>query len=315
MANLDSVFIKDQGAIIFPGEKYGLHNQVYINSQGHPTYEGKELGLTQREEELFPFDVSLHVVDSQQTDFFKGVNKALELIEKRDKSKKKHLPYGFVSLSTGRMSSRKGNIISAEDLITQVSAGIEANFPTKLPPETLEKIAVAAIKFFYLKYGLTSDIVYDVEKSVALHGDTGPYVLYVYARIHSLLNRAKGSELEKDIEPDQEREIAQDVEEAIPEDLAPITVETPSELEESERELLRQMEYFTLIIKMAATELQPSLITVYLLGLAKAFNQFYEKCPIFGGGKTEFRLALAKATGERIKLGLYLLGIETVEKM
>jgi arginyl-tRNA synthetase len=334
LANLDSVFIKDDGAIIFPGKQYGLNNQVYINSQGHPTYEGKELGLTQKEEEIFPFDVSLHVVDSQQTDFFKGVNKALELIEKRDKSKKKHIPYGFVSLSTGRMSSRKGNIISAEDLISQVSAEIEKNFSTKLPVESIEKIAVAAIKFFYLKYTLNSDIVYDVEKSVALHGDTGPYVLYVYARINSLLNRAKVGELEKESSEQKDEEIAQSFDSPSltqDKDEPSAVSRQPSaengagvaesgqlkadSLEVAERELLRQMEYFTPMVEMAAKELQPSQITVYLIALAKAFNQFYESCPIFGGSKTEFRLALAKAAGERIKMGLYLLGIETVEKM
>jgi arginyl-tRNA synthetase len=86
-------------------------------------------------------------------------------------------------------------------------------------------------------------------------------------------------------------------------------------LEAEERELLRQMEYFDPMVNLAAKDFQPSLITTYLLGLAKSFNQFYEKCPVLSGGKTEFRLALAKRAGERIKLGLYLLGIETVDKM
>lgn len=322
--HLDSVFVKDQGAIIFPGEKFGLHNRVFINSQGHPTYEGKELGLTQKEEELFPFDISLHIVDVQQTDFFKVVNKALEQIEKRDKSKKRHIPYGFVSLSTGRMSSRKGNIISAEDLIAQVGEEIQKQYQSKLSPADAEKVAVAAIKFFYLKYALTSDIVYDVEKSVALHGDTGPYVLYVYARINSLLNRAKADEPKKEIEEAEGDEIAQEDQinqirsvksDRSDSDLIRSDQISSGSLEAAERELLRQMEYFTPMIEMAGKDLQPSLITVYLLSLAKAFNQFYESCPIFGSSKTDFRLALAKAAGERIKLGLYLLGIETVEKM
>jgi arginyl-tRNA synthetase len=334
MANLDRVFVKDQGAIIFPGEKYGLHNRVFINSQGHPTYEGKELGLTQKEEELFPFDISLHIVDVQQTDFFKVVNKAIEQIENKNLSKKRHIPYGFVSLSTGRMSSRKGNIISAEDLIDQVSSEIEKNFPTKLTQDSLEKIAVAAIKFFYLRYSLISDITYDVEKSVALHGDTGPYVLYVYARIHSLLNRAKGNEPEKDLTEQDDEEIAQSFDspslaqdkevssEIRHQSLANANSGQKTEdgrlttkLEAEERELLRQMEYFDPTIDLAAKDFQPSLITTYLLGLSKAFNQFYEKCPILVGDKAEFRLVLAKRVGERIKLGLYLLGIETVEKM
>jgi arginyl-tRNA synthetase len=91
--------------------------------------------------------------------------------------------------------------------------------------------------------------------------------------------------------------------------------QSANSLEPKERELLRQMEYFEPITEMAAKDLQPSLITSYLINLSKAFNQFYEKCPILGSGKTDFRLLLAKRAGERIQLGLYLLGIETVEKM
>lgn len=328
--NLDKVFVKDQGAIIFPGEKFGLHNRVFINSQGHPTYEGKELGLTQKEEELFPFDVSLHVVDTQQTDFFRVVNKALEEIEKRDKSKKRHIPYGFVSLSTGRMSSRKGNIISAEDLIDQVTEAIKDQYSeTKVSKDNFEKIAVAAIKFYYLKYSLISDITYDVEKSVALHGDTGPYVLYVYARINSLLakvgqsfdNHANDAELsEAEDEADGEL-IAQDQQTdnssqlTAKNDLAVDWQLSAGGLEAEERELLRQMEYFQPMVEQAVRELQPGMIATYLLNLAKAFNQFYEKCPVLGSDKTDFRLLLAKRAGERIQLGLFLLGIETVDKM
>ncbi len=334
MANIDKVFVKDEGAIIFPGEKYGLHNRVFINSKGHPTYEGKELGLTQREEELFPFDVSLHVVDTQQTDFFKVVNKALELIENRETSKKKHIPYGFVSLTTGRMSSRKGNIIAAEDLIDQVTSVIKQQFESKLTDEQYQKIAVAAIKFFYLKHSLISDITYDVEKSVSLHGDTGPYILYVYARIRSLLAKAKPENHATEIEPEEIEEEAEmeDIAQSFEDDGMPNVEEQPIKkeiqpmisqellaagipLETEERELLRQMEYFELTITQATKELQPSLIASYLIILAKTFNQFYEKCPILGSNKTDFRLLLAKRLGEQIALGLYLLGIETVEKM
>ncbi len=293
--NVGKVFVEDQGAIIFPGEKYGLHNRVFINSKGNPTYEGKELGLTRREEELFPFDISLHVIDVQQSDFFRVVNKALELIDNRE-TKKRHVPYGFVSLTTGRMSSRKGNIISADDLIDEVIEAIKKQYPKgELPEANYQKIAVAATKFYYLKYSLTSDIVFDVEKSVSLQGDSGPYVIYVYARIASLLNRAKKNEPKQDIKHSQSGSIAQ--------------------LSSEERELLRILEYFEIVIEKAYKNFQPNEICTYLLEVARSFNHFYESSPILVSERAHFRLKLAVKTAETIKLGLYLLGIETVEKM
>jgi len=312
--NVGKVFIEDQGAIIFPGEQYGLHNRVFVNSKGNPTYEGKELGLTRREEELFPFDVSLHIVDVQQSDFFKVVNKALELIDNRE-TKKRHIPYGFVSLTTGRMSSRMGNVISADDLIAEVTQEIKKQYPKgEISEDSYEKIAIGATKFYYLKYGLTSDIVFDIEKSVSLQGDSGPYVMYVYARINSLLNRAKKNEPKKDIKEDQEGVIAQGGKGTV--DRVQVTVKNTGEgLEQEERELLRILEYFEVVIEKAYKNFQPNEITTYLLEVARRFNHFYESSPILISNKQEFRIKLAIKTAETIKLGLYLLGIETVEKM
>jgi arginyl-tRNA synthetase len=319
--HLDRVFIEDQGAIIFPGEKYGLHNRVFITGKGTPTYEAKELAVTEKERELFPYDRAIHVVSHEQSEYFKVVTKAIELIDTQMIGKKIHLGYGFVSLTSGKMSSRLGNVIIADDLIDQVKAKITEIYPRTNSERNLELISLAAIKFAYLKYSLNSEIAFNVEQSVALQGDTGPYVLYVYARIHSLLDRAKVPEVEKEIEEAEDEEIAQEdgsdqmKSDKSDSDLIRFDPILSGPLEAEERELLRQMEYFEPIVNMAAKDFQPSLITNYLLSLAKAFNQFYEKCPILGGKKTEFRLALAKRVGERIKLGLYLLGIETVEKM
>ncbi len=274
---LNKVFVRDQGAIIFPGEKYRLHTRVFVTSAGYPTYEAKELGLTLKEESLFPFDYSLHVVANEQTGYFQVVIKASELIEESRTGKKKHLPYGMVNLTTGKMSSRKGGVITADELINQVNQAVKD-----------EKLAIAAIKFWFLKYSLTSDIAFDVEKSVSLQGDSGPYVMYAYTRIRSVLGKAS-------------KQGAAD--------------NGQLKLEAEERELLRLIEYFELIAEQAAVNYQPSLMTDYLLNLAKAFNSFYERFPILHSEKESFRLKLTEVVGERLKAGLYLLGIETVEKM
>lgn len=293
--HLGTVFVENEGAIIFPGEKYALHTRVFITSAGYPTYEAKEIGLTNKEFELFPYDKSLHIVDTQQSGFFQVVNKALELINQDIKDKKIHIPYGFVSLNTGRMSSRTGNLVTALELIDQVKQEILKSFPKlnkKLDQELLSKISIGAIKFYFLKFGLISDITFNVKESVSLQGDSGPYIQYAYARTQSLLRKSTVNS--KQITGRKEQKL---------------------NLELEERELLRWIEYFDLKVEEAAGDLKPNVIAEYLLELAKAFNLFYQKWPIIGSKKMGFRIRLTEKVGDVLKKGLYLLGIETPERM
>lgn len=293
---LGSVFVEDQGAIIFPGEKYGLHNRVFITSKGTPTYEAKDLGVNQREQELFPYDRVIHVVGSEQTEYFKVITKAIEQIDPKMTGRKIHQPYGFVSLSTGKMSSRMGNVILAEELIDKIKEEIKTNYSQDASEKTLETIAIAAVKFAYLKFGLTSDIALDIKQSVALHGDSGPYLLYTYARINSILEKAQDKQ-------------------SLPEDKKAEAKTSVTELEPEEREVLRQLDYFEPIAERAATDFSPNDLANYLLNLSKAFNQFYEKHPVLGSKKEDLRLKIAARVGDRIKLGCYLLGFEVLPKM
>lgn len=301
--NLGRVFVKDQGAIIFPGEKYGLHNRVFITSAGYPTYEGKEMGLTQKEMELFPYDSSIHIVANEQESFFEVTTKALELIDPSFTNKKKHLSYGMVNLRSGKMSSRKGEVISAEELIDQVKQAIIKNFPdsnVKKDLKDLDKIAIGAIKFSFLKYSILSDITFDIGQSVSLQGDSGPYLQYSFARTSSLVEKSKKSQLRQGYDG-RAKVKSQNYEK--------------KEMEPEEREVLSQLEYFEAFVQDAAFKYSPNIICQYLLNLARAFNLFYERYSILGSKKEEFRLTLAKKVGETLKIGLYLLGIETIEKM
>lgn len=299
--NIGKVFIEDQGAIIFPGEKYGLHNRVFLTSAGYPTYEAKELGLTLKEEELFPFDKSYHIVASEQAGFFKVVIKALEMIEAKRVGKKHHISYGMVNLSTGKMSSRKGEVITAESMISLVSEEIgKLVSETKPSPrlELIDKIAIGAIKFSFLKYSLVSDIAFDIKQSVSLQGDSGPYVQYTFARTHSLVSKwfmVNGKQLKEDHKPK--------------------TINDKPNIELEEREVLRLLEYFEETVEKASKNLEPSQLAEYLLKLSKAYNLFYQKFPILGSKQEKFRLFLTKKTGETLKEGLYLMGIQAPERM
>lgn len=282
--NIGRVFVQDQGAVIFPGDKHGLHNRVFITSQGNPTYEAKELGLTRRYEELFPFDELIILSDNPQAGFFKVVIKAMEMIDSRLVGKKRHLGFGSIALTSGKMSSRLGNIVSAEEVLEKTTEELE-----KIHGKADQAVVTGAIKFEILKYSLSGDITYDPKKSVSLQGDSGPYVQYTFARTQSVLENAK--KLEKK------------------------TSEAEKTLADEEREVLKNLEYAQMVIDQAAKNLDPNQICYYLLNLAKAYNLFYQKCPILKSDKEALRLAITEKTGEYIKLGLNLLGIEAPDHM
>ncbi len=327
-AHVGKIFVKDQGAIIFPGEKYNLHNRVFINSKGNPTYEGKDIGLQEKYQELYQYDQVNIFSHKEQDDYFKVIIKANEMVFPHLKDKIKHISYGEVKLSTGKMSSRTGNVIAAEDIYNQVRDKLKSISP-ELDDLSIQKLAVASIKFAFLKYSTASDIIYNIEDSVSLHGDTGPYVIYVYARIQSILRKSRESRVESpgdramDFEAEEGDDDAQGLSIAQEEsqvksktgELEDLRLGKDWSLEQEEREVLRQLEYFETTVARATDNFQPSELVKYLLTLTKAFNTFYEKHHIVASKKEVFRLALSRKTAETIKLGLYLLGIETVDKM
>ncbi len=299
LKNLGLVFEKNDGAVIFKGEKYGFHTRVFLTSQGNPTYEAKEVGLINLYQDIFQFDEAIILSDIQQKGFFDVVNCAIELIYPHLLGKKKYLGFGFVSLTTGRMSSRQGNIVSAESLIELVKKELKANFVkdnTPLTDQLLEKIAIAAIKFTYLKYSLTSDIKFNIKESVTLQGDSGVYVLYSFARANSVLGKAVlGDRKSENLKYDH--------------------LQGTDNLEVEERELLRNIEHFSFITDYARRNFQPAELCTYLLTLSKSFNLFYERYPVLASNKAHLRLGIVKKSAEVIKLGMQLLGIEVVERM
>ena len=289
--NLGKVFEKNDGAVIFRGEKYGLHNRVFITSAGHPTYEGKEIGLAELEYDTFNFDKSIHVVASEQEGYFQVVFKAIELIFPYLKAKKYHLSYGVVDLKEGKMSSRTGNVITVDDLYHVTSEKVREVMKQSrihIDQEIVRKVALGAIKFSYLKFSPRPNMVFDLEQSVSLEGDSGPYIQYTYARIQSVLNKAK-----KDFGGEY-----QDI-----------------ELDKEERMILRTLLYFQETVEEAAASFHPNLLASFLVELAREYNLFYQGSRIIGSDKEAFRLKLSEEAGKVLKKGLNLLGIEAPEKM
>lgn len=288
--NMGKVFETNQGAVIFPGEKYGLHNRVFVTSAGHATYECKEMGLAQLEYDSFNYDQSIHVVGAEQEGYFQVVTKAIEMIFPYLKGKKQHLSYGMVDIKAGKMSSREGNVVTVDDLYLKVCEKVRQKMKDRINIDqtVVKKIALGAIKFSYLKFSPSPNMVFDLEQSVSLDGDSGPYIQYTFARIQSVLRKALSNFSDSS---------------------------NLSNLEKSERALLRQLIYFPEVVLEVASSYHPNLLASYLVELSKFYNAFYQECRIVGSEKEQFRLKLSSEVGKVLKKGLDLLGIEVLERM
>lgn len=289
---------ESQGAIVFKGEKYGLDTRVFVNSLGLPTYEGKELGLAKLEFGDFgDIDLCIHNVAVEQISFFKVTFKVEELLDPDFyKGKQYHNAYEFVGLKSGKMSSRKGSVVLASEIIDEAKKLLNPflenrGLGPKEKEETLEKIAIAAIKYSFLNISAFKYLSFDLETSVSLEGNSGPYLLYTYARANRIMTDYSGTLIGK----------------------------AWSYLkEEEELLLLRILSNFSTQIIETGKHLSPNTLCNYLYELAGQFNSFYKKYPILTekDSKTrEGRLVLTKNVANTIKEGLKLLGIETVEKM
>jgi arginyl-tRNA synthetase len=308
------VFKESQGAVIFPGEDHGLHTRVFINSLGLPTYEAKELGLAFTKEHDFPFDISISVTGNEINEYFKVLIKALSLIKPELAEKIRHISHGMVRLPEGKMSSRKGNVLTGEWLLNEAKSRLRTSYPG-MGEETLEIVAVGAVKWALLRSGIGKDISFNIDESVSFEGDSGPYIQYTYARTESVLRK---SEIRN---PKSETNWTFDI--------GHLTLDI------EELTLLKLLDRYSEVVEEAGKHYSPNLVTNYLFDLAQAFNHFYQKQRILDPENSHpregedqqipgqagndnirtFRLALTQATGNVLRSGLHLLGIKAPEKM
>lgn len=297
MAKDMGILEESDGAVIFNGEKHGLDTRVFLNSQGLPTYEGKELGLGYLEFNDFgKLDLCIHNVAVEQISFFKVAFKVQELLDpEMFKGKQYHNAYEFVGLKKGKMSSRKGQVILGNDILNEanqrISNVVKEKVDTKLDPEEIEKLAIASIKYSFLKISPFKYLAFDMEESVNFEGDSGPYIEYCYVRAKSILNEAG-------FDKTQLRDIR-------------------SLNEEEELDLVRKLTEFKEVVINARKNYSPNLIANYLFDLCQLFNRFYKKHKVIKAEESvkNDRIMLVAATSIVIQNGLNLLGIKTVEKM
>jgi arginyl-tRNA synthetase len=289
------VFEKSDGAVVFPGEKYGEHTRVFINSQGLPTYETKEIGLTIEKFDLYP-DLSLSVVvtANEQNAYFKVILACLKVIYPDIEKKIKHISHGILRPLTGKMSSRKGNIVSAEVLIEEFEKLVkekmkDRKFEEKEYSEIVKEVAIAGLKYTILRQSIGGDIIYDPEKAVSFDGDSGPYLQYATVRANAVIAKAKEANISEVVE------------------------EMPEKVDTLEKILIR----FPEVVERARVEYAPHHIVTYLIELASAFNSYYANNQIINieDKISPYRVSLAKVFSQVMKNGLWVLGIEVPGRM
>ncbi|MBI2054144.1 MAG: arginine--tRNA ligase, partial [Candidatus Staskawiczbacteria bacterium] len=288
------IFEKSEGAIVFKGEKYGLHTRVFINSEGLPTYETKDLGLAQLKHKKYRYDKSFIITGSEVNEYFKVMLRAMEEVLPELAKKTEHIGHGMMRLPEGKMSSRTGNVITGESLIEKVEQLVkekikDRDFLQKEKSEISKAVAVGALKYSILKQSIGSDIVYNFEKSISFEGDSGPYLQYSFARAISVLKKAK----EQNIKPSLKK--------------------TPNEAGLLEK----LMYYFPEVAENTSIERQPNHMAMYLTELAGIFNGYYAKTRIIDKEDefSPYKAAITNAFTIIMKNGMRLLAIEAPEKM
>ncbi len=282
------VYRESEGAVVFDGESYGLHTRVFINSEGLPTYETKDVGLSLTKWRDYQFDRSIIITANEQAQYMQVVLKSIEQFAPEPALRTQHITHGMVKLAGGvKMSSRKGNVLLALDILEAARAAVQLS-----GREVHEDTVRAAVKYAFARVRIGGDIVYDPAESVALEGNSGPYLQYAHARASSILGKAN---IEKD-----EREGGRGKRE---------------ELELDERALLRKITEYSGVVEKATSELMPHHIANYLYELAQEFNRFYEKNRVVGDPRQSTRLYLVTLYHATLAHGLGLLGIVAPEKM
>ena len=275
------VFEKSNGAIIFDGESRGLHTRVFVNSEGLPTYETKDVGNSLAKWRDYHFDVSIIITASEQAQYMQVVIAAIHEFAPEPADRTRHLTHGVVKLQGGvKMSSRKGNTVTALEILESAR---QAGAATGTDPS--EDTILAAVKYAFAKNRIGGDIEYDPVESIALEGNSGPYLQYAHARACSILAKAESPAVQ------------------------------PIALDEAERGLLLKVTEYREVVERATNELMPHHICTYLYELAQTFNRFYEHNRVIGDERQATRLFLVKTYADTLKDGLELLGITAPERM
>lgn len=291
---------KEDGSVWIDLTADGLDEKVVQRKDGTAVYITQDIGLAEQKQQEFQCEQSIYVVGDEQNYHFKVLKLICEKLGVPGAEGIYHLSYGMVELPTGRMKTREGTVVDADDLVDEMvnvarakteELGKVKDFTTEELSVLYETIGLGALKFFLLRVDPKKKMIFNPEESIDFHGFTGPFVQYTYARIRSML-----------------RKQSVDTKAPVPEQA----------LFRLEKELVRKLEQYPVVLEQAAQEHNPSLLAIYAFEVAKSFNTFYTEHSVLNAEneeKKQLRLRICSWTAEVIKSAMGLLGIGVPERM
>lgn len=293
-------FRKEDNSVWIDLTADGLDEKLVLRGDGTSVYITQDLGTAQLKYDDFKMNESIYVVGNEQDYHFKVLFLILEKLEKSWAKGLHHLSYGMVDLPSGKMKSREGTVVDADDLVKEMvdtakqrteELGKVDDFPEEEKANLYRMIGLGALKYFLLKVEPKKRLLFDPNESIDFQGHTGPFIQYTHARICSVVAKAGRTEF---------------------------TFDSINSLSATERELILALNKYPAVLETAAKEFSPAQIANYVYELAKLYNKFYHEEPILKVEDDQlknFRLALSSATAINIRKAMSLLGIEVPEKM
>lgn len=294
---------RDDGSVWANLEPDGLDQKILLRSDGTSVYMTQDIGTAKLRFQDFPIDKMVYVVGNEQNYHFQVLSILLDKLGYKWGKDLHHFSYGMVELPNGKMKSREGTVVDADDLVegmiqvareTSEALGKLDAYSEEEKTEIYRKIALGALKYFILKVDPKKTMLFNPEESIDFNGNTGPFIQYTYARIQSVLRKAQESGLEWKL-----------------------AIE-PKEINSKELELIKRIDSFPSEVAEAGNSYSPAIVANYCYELVKEFNQFYHEYTILGESDADikiFRLQLAETTAKVVRNGLSLLGIECPERM
>lgn len=294
-------FKKEDGSVWIDLADEGLDEKLVLRADGTSVYITQDLGTAQLKYDEFKTDESIYVVGNEQDYHFKVLFLILKKLGKSWADGLYHLSYGMVDLPSGKMKSREGTVVDADDLMDEMEQtarqrteelGKVEGFSEEEKKRLYHMIGMGALKYFLLKVEPKKRLLFDPNESIDFQGHTGPFIQYTHARIRSVLNKA-----DKDLS---------------------LNFNFKGSLTDTERELILNLNSYPETLQAAASEHNPALLANYIYELAKLYNKFYHEEPILkveDADLRNFRLALSEASARIIKKGMALLGMEVPERM
>ena len=298
-------FKKDDGSVWVDLSNEGLDQKLLQRRDGTSVYITQDLGLADVKQSEFHASQSIYVIGDEQNYHMQVLKLICKKLGIPNADGIYHLSYGMVELPTGKMKSREGTVVDADELLDEMYAiasqhteelGKVQDFSEDELKELCNTISLGALKFFLLRVDPKKRMIFNPEESIDFHGFTGPFVQYTYARIRSILRKAQAQQ-----EPGT---------------ASPANINAP--LLRLEKELILLLEQFPATVEQAGQEMNPSVLAVYVFNLAKTFNSFYAEHSIMSAETAEkktLRLQIAQLTAHVIKTGMGLLGINVPERM